>query len=277
MSSTLGFWKGIVTTKLGDTGDAINQWYARHDPATASRVEIDQLGERANQLAHRIAEIQGDVEHDRHAVEGLTLKLTRDKQAAGVLGGRLKEMQTTAAGEGANATQATLQVTQLTAQLTAVLAEIEQLGGDDGSGTKSGQLLVAQQTLDTDRANLDQFREGHRRAINDWTTAEARLKQARASMEQAQQQQRAAQERAQQSARDSGLLHGSDSGHVALDAMTAAADKARVEAQAATIQADALRNARGDNVSDIVNDALTDPTTDKSSAALDRLARLTGG
>ena len=154
---------------------------AQFDPETASAAEIAQLGDRANALAHRIAEIQGKLEHDQHAVETLSLKLTRDKQAAQILGGRLKAAQT---AEPIDAGM----VTQLTAQLTPILSEIETLGGEDGTGNKDGQLFDAKQTMQADTDDMAQFRGAHTKAINDWTTARSRLDHARSDMERAAQQ-----------------------------------------------------------------------------------------
>jgi chromosome segregation ATPase len=268
MAGTLSFFKQIGISKLGGIGDSMVAWYAEHDPETASAADIADLGTRAEQLAHRIAEIQGKLEHDQHNVEGLTLTLDRDKRAAVVLGHRLK-----AAQEAGNTTL----VTQITSQITPVLAQIEQIAGEDGTGATAGQLFEANATLATDNDDLAQFREAHTRAINDWTSAKGRLDHARNDMEHAAQQQRDAQDRAKQAERDAGLLGGSRPGHTALDAMDKRAAEMRVNANAATIQANALRHVGGGDVADVVTAALAEAQPDKSSAALDRLARLTGG
>jgi hypothetical protein len=268
MSSTLSFFRTVGITKLGNIGDSMVSWYAQHDPETASAADIAELGQRAEALAHRIAEIQGQSEHDQHTVDALNLKLSNDKRAATVLGERL-----TAAQTAGNA----VIVTQITAQITPVLAEIEQLAGEDGTGTTSGQLFDAQQSLNTDSEDLAQFREAHTRAVNDWTGAQARLQHARSNMEHAQHEQQIAQQRAAQAERDAGLLgHGSAPGHTALDAMEKQAEKLRTDARAATIQADALRHQGGGDVADIVAATLATQPTDKGNDALAKLARLTG-
>jgi chromosome segregation ATPase len=266
--STLSFFKQIGISKLGNLGDGMVAWYAEHDPETASAADIADLGKRAEQLAHRLAEIQGKLEHDQHVVEGLTLTLDRDRRAAVVLGGRLQAA--TAAGN-------TTLVTQITSQMDPVLTQIEEIAGEDGTGTTAGQLFEANATLATDNDDLAQFREAHTRAVNDWTTARSRLEHARSAMEHAAQQQHDAQERAQQAERDAGLLGSSRPGHTALDAMDKRAAAMRVNAQAATIQANALRHVGGGDVADVVAAALAEAPADKSTAALDRLARLTGG
>lgn len=269
--STLDFIRQVGVTKLGNIGDSLVAWYAQHDPETATAADIAQLGERANALAHRIAEIQGKLDRDRQTVQQLSDKLDRDKRAAQVVGGRLKTAQSARDGE-----PDTVLVTQLTSQLTPILTEIEQLGGDDGTGAKSGRLFDAQQVLQADAADMAQFKEAHTRAINDWTTARSRLDRARADMEHATQAKQDAQARAAQAQRDAGLLHSPAAGGIALAAMERRAEEARTAARAAQIQATGLREAAGADVDDIVSKALADDKP-KSTDALDRLARLTGG
>jgi len=270
MSGTLDFFRKAGLAKLGDIGDNLTSWYAQFDPETASAAEIAQLGDRANALAHRIAEIQGKLEHDQHAVETLNSKLTRDKQAAQILGGRLKAAQTAESVDSA-------MVTQLTAQITPILTEIETLGGEDGTGNKDGGLFDAKQTMQADTDDMAQFRAAHTKAINDWTTARSRLDHARSDMERAAQQKQDAMARQAQAQRDAGLLHSAAAGGIALTAMDRRAEQLRTEARAATIQADGLRHAGGADTASIVDSVLTEAPPDKSSAALDRLARLTGG
>lgn len=266
--AVLSFFTTAGITTLGNIGDSMVAWYAQHDPETAGEVDIADLGQRANALAHRIAEIQGRLEHDQHTVSGLTDKLTRDKQAAGIVGARLK---------AAKAANDAVQVTQFAAQLKPVLDEIADLGGDDGNGTGSGQLFEAQQTLAADTADLAQFREAHAKAMSDWTTARQRLDRAKTTMQHAELQKHDAESRAAEAARDAGLLHGSRPGHTALDAMEQKAATMRIDATAATIQADALRHTGGADVADIVNSALAGEHPDHGNDQLDRLAKLTGG
>lgn len=265
--SILSFGTNIVP-KVGNAGDAMMAWYAKHDPETASQADIAELGQRAEELAHRIAEIEGEYEHDKHNVEGLHAKLDRDLQAAQVI-------ESTA--DPSNLTAST-RVTTLTSQLNAVLSEIETLGGEDGSGSATGRLFDAKTTLSAAEIDLAQFREAHTRAVDDWTNAEARLRKARSDMEHASQQEQYARERAAQAQRDAGLLHGSTTGHVALDAMEKVAETARQAARTANIQAEALRRTQGADVSSIVNETLagTQTPNDKTESVLDRLSRLKG-
>ena len=239
----------------------------RHDPETASEADIAELGQRAEALAHRIAEIQGKLESDQHTVNHLTEQLDRDQRAAGIVGGKLK-----AAQEAGNQ----LLATQITGQITPILNEIEQIAGEDGTGNTSGRLFDAKQTLAVDTADLGQFREAHTHAINDWTSARERLSRARSEMEHAGEQKRYAEERQQQAQRDAGLLHGAQAGRTALDAMERRAAQLKTDARAATIQADSLRQTSGGDVASIVNEALGEQAN-KTDTALGRLARLTAG
>jgi len=266
--TALSFFKEVGVAKLGNIGDSLISWYAQHDPETASAADIAELGQRAEALAHRIAEIQVKLDHDQNAVMELTEKLDRDQKAAVIIGNRLK------AAQDANNQ---LVVTQLTGQITPILNEIEQIAGDDGSSNTSGRLFDAKQTLAVDTADLNQFREAHTAAINDWTGARERLARARSAMEHAEQQKHDAELRQQQAERDAGLLHRAAAGQTALSAMEKRAEQMRTDARAAAIQAEGLRHVGGSDVASIVNEALAGDQSNKTDSALGRLARLTGG
>jgi hypothetical protein len=267
--STIDFFKKVGIAKLGNVGDSIVGWYAEHDPATASAADIASLGERAEALAHRIAEVQGAVENDQRIVNQLVEKLDRDKRAAVALGNRLQSA--TAAGDA-------VQVTALTAQINPVLAEIEKLAGEDGTGNTSGSIHDARVRLQTETNDLVQFHEAHTKAIDDWTGAETRLQAARAAMEHAARELDDAKRGREQAERDAGLLRGASSGSIALGAMEKRAQQLKIEANAARIQSNGLRQQGGASVDDIVNKALAGdaPAANSGTATLDRLARLTG-
>jgi hypothetical protein len=160
----------------------------------------------------------------------------------------------------------------LNTKLTTVLNEIDQIGGEDGTGVSAGSLFEAKQHYLESSNDLTEWRQTHQHAVEQMTGARERLRTARADMERAAAEQQRAEERRRQAERDAGLKQGLDTTNLAMSAMEKAASDARTAAHAAAIQADALRQTTSASTEDIVAEALAGQKPKVS--ALDRLAKL---
>lgn len=257
--STTSFLAHMGIAKMGKIGDAIVTSLVKFDPETASAAQIAEMDVNCNQLAARVAQAETQVETDQRVIEQLTTALARSTKAATILGERMQAAQDSSVVEAFNS------------KLTSVLNEIEQIGGEDGSGTSSGSLFDAKQHLTESTSDLAEWRDTHHGAVAQLTTARDRLRKAHSEMEHAAQEQQRAEERRRQAERDAGLRDGLDSANVALSAMEQAALNAKKAARAAALQTEALRQSSGKTADDIVNEALA---TEKPMSALDRLAKL---
>lgn len=260
MSKT-SFLAQLGIAQMGKIGDTIMTSLVKFDPETASAAEVVEMGINCNQLAARVAQTETQVEKDQGVVKQLQATLDRNRQAAAILGERL---QAAPVGAGADS---------LNAKLTTVLNEIEQIGGEDGDGSKAGSLFEAQQHVVESSADLTDWRATHQHAVEQMTGAKDRLRRAHADMERATAEQQRAEERRRQAECDAGLKHGLDTSNIALSAMEQAASNARMAAHAAAIQTDALRQTTSNSTEDIVAEALAGQKPTMS--ALDRLAKLT--
>lgn len=263
MSKT-SFLAQMGIAKMGKIGDAIISSLVQFDPETASAAQITEMDINCNQLAARVAQAETAAETDQRNVEQLRALLERGKKAASLLGDRLRDAETR--GDAAS-------VANLNSKLTAVLNEVEQVGGEDGSGASSGNLFDAQQRLTESQSDLVEWRETHANAVTQLTNARDRLRRAHADMEHAVQEQQRAEERRKQAERDAGLRQGLDTTNVALSAMEQAAADAKKAARAASIQTEALRQTSNKTAEDIVKEALAE---EPKPNPLDRLAKLTG-
>ena len=260
MSKT-SFLAQLGIAKMGKIGDTIVTSLVKFDPETASAAEIVEMDINCNQLAARVAQAETQVEAAQRAIEQLQTTLDRNKQAAVILGDHLQ-----AAPQGGTAADS------LNTKLTTVLNEIEQIGGEDGTGMSAGGLFDAKQRYVESSNDLTEWRETHKHAVEQMTGARERLRKAHADMERAAAEQQRAEERKRQAERDAGLKQGLDTTNVALSAMEQAADAARTAAHAASIQTDALRQTSSKSAEDIVAEALAGQTP--KASALDRLAKL---
>lgn len=266
--SAFEFLGKMGIARIGKLGDSITSALVQFDPETASQVEIDNMTQHSREIAGRIAEAEPKEEHDHQRVTELTIKLNRTKQAAQVLGGQLQ-----AAQEAGNAALATT----VTASLTALLGQIEELGGEEGDGSKAGTLFDAIQDHVQSEADLHEWQQVHAGTIAALTTARSRLDKAKRDMLHASEQEQRAHERQAQIERDAGLKSGLNTGNIALSAMQQAAEESKKRARAAMLNADALKQASSTSTSadDIVAQTLAAQAPSPVSA-LDRLAKLTG-
>lgn len=258
MSKT-SFLAQFGIAQMGKIGDSIMTSLVKFDPETASAAQVAEMDINCNQLAARVAQAETQVEADQRTIDQLQMTLDRNKQAATILGDHLQAAQGTAADS-------------LNTKLTTVLNEVEQIGGEDGSGMTAGSLFEAKQHLAESSSDLVEWRATHQHAVDQMTGAKDRLRKAHADMERATAEQQRAEERRRQAERDAGLKHGLDTTNLAMSAMEKAASDARTAAHAAAIQTDALRQTSGKSAEDIVAEALADQKPKVS--ALDRLARL---
>lgn len=251
--------------RLGKLGDNITTALVKFDPETASQVEIDNMAQHSRELANRVAEAESKEEEDHKKVTLLNAQLTRTAQAAQILGQQLQAAQTTGNQ---------VVVASLTGQLTPLLSQLEQIGGDEGDGSKSGTLFDANQDHVASEADLHEWQQVHAGTVAALTTARSRLERAKSDMQHASQQEARAREKQAQVERDAGLKRGLDTGSVALSAMQQAAEESKKRARAATINTEALKASTSTSADDIVAQTLAAQASPVS--ALDRLAKLTG-
>ena len=265
--SKASFLAQMGIAKMGKIGDAITTALVRFDPETASAAQIAEMDDHANELASRVAQAETQVETDQRQVMQKQDALDRNQQAATILGTRLQA--------ASDANDVAL-VESLTNKLTPVLNEIEHLGGEDGSGETAGDLFDAKATLQQSLADLFEWQETHRGAVEQLASARDRLRKAHTDMERSAEAQRRSEARRQQAERDAGLRQGLDTTNIALSAMEQAAIEAKQKARAATIQTDVLRHTGSASADDIVAETLASQKP-KPASVLDRLAKLKQG
>lgn len=259
--STTSFLTQLGIAKMGKIGDAIVSALVQFDPETASAAQIAEMDANCNHIAARVAKAEAQVESDKATIEQLETALSRNTQAAKILGERLQAAQTS--GDD---------VTSLNNKLSTLLDKIEQIAGEDGTGQSAGTLFDAKQHLAESTVDLSEWRETHQRGVAQLTTARERLSKAHSAMEHAVEEKQRAEERRRQAERDAGLKSGLDTGNIALSAMEQAAQDAKRAARAATIQTDALRQSGSNSAEDIAAETLADQKP--KASALDRLAKL---
>jgi hypothetical protein len=250
--------------RLGRLGDTITQAIVSFDPATASQVQIDQMGAHCQELGGRVAEAEVADEKAHKVVLGLQATLSKTKEAAKIIGDRLKALP-----EGNPSAE------QLNTQLNTLMDQIEAIAGPEMDGSTAGTLFEANQDFVQAEADWHEWQTVHAGAVESWTTARKRLEQAAHDMEHAQVAEAREHEKQAQAERDAGLKTGMDTQNIALDAMTRAAEQAQARARAATITTQAIKASTGQSAGsadDIVKQTLA--TAAPKTSALDRLARL---
>ena len=153
---------------------------------------------------------------------------------------------------------------------------MKEIGGDTApyDGSIAGTLFDATTDLSKAQADLAEWQNVHQQAVQQLTTAQATLKHAKDDMERAQRDADRAKERQRQAEEDANLRGGLNQGAgVAINAMAATAAKARESARAATLQADALRAAKGGDADAIVAETLAS-TKPSPKSVLDDLNSL---
>lgn len=260
MSKT-SFLAQMGITKMGQIGDAITSAIIQFDPETASAAQIAEYRHHCDDIAHRVAQAETEVNTANSKVNDLQPKLGRDREAAKAL----------RASIGAATDQA--RITTLTSQATTIITQMKEIGGDDMTGESAGTLFDARTDLTQAQSDLAEWTSVHQQTVAQLTTAESAMKHAKEDMERAQREADRARERQRQAEQDAHLRSGLGQGTgVAVDAMTAQAAKMRENARAATLQADALHAAKGGDADAIV--AATLAAAKPASSVLDDLNKL---
>jgi chromosome segregation ATPase len=269
MSDALGFLAKFTGKKFGNAANGLAVWLASKDPATATEVDIDNLRENFEAFGKEVAEYEPREEETHRIMASLQEQLGRAKQAGSLLGGQLRT-----ATEGGN----TSSIDSLTHQLTPVLAKIEEIGGDEGDGSKSGTLfdaIVDHQQAEDDLHQVQALHAGAAKALTESRAAAERKKSelARVQRDEARQAERLdhAEHLAQLSSRGPGV------GSAAFSAIDASIAASKARSRASQVNADALTRVQTTNATadDIIAQTLAGAPPSPTSA-LDRLAKLTG-
>lgn len=257
--STASFLAQMGIAKMGHIGDAITSAIVNFDPATASQAQIAEFRQHSNEIAARVAKAETEASNAANSVAALKAKLERDRTAAKALKAQL---------QGLSEEQAAASPTMT--GLRTIIAQMKEIGGDnmDGSGGTLGDAISDSEHA---KADLIEWRGVHDQAVAQLTQAQAQLKHATDDMARAERERTKAAERQHAAEADAHLRAGVGNG-IALDAMTQRANKLREDARAATIQADALRSAKGGDADAIVAAALASAAPKPSIMAdLDKL------
>ncbi|WP_426399658.1 hypothetical protein ACN9M1_25565 [Ralstonia sp. R-29] len=247
-------WKltaALISKHVGVIGDRIATAIASFDPETATQVDRDNLQDKLREVALKLSDAKHKNDAAQKAASELETSIANDKKAAEILIGKFEAKQID---------EATL--TEFASNLE---ADQGRLPGVKQDAADAQQLVdTLQEILDTVEKNLNEFDAKARAAIRD-------LEQARADQERAELRQQHQAELNQLRAGAGGTSSG-------LAALNRAADKARVEADAAQTVADigqkpldratAVEEARR-----IANGAL--PASGESAA--ERLRRIAAG
>ena len=207
-------WKltaALITKHVGVIGDRIATAIASFDPETATQVDRDNLQDKLREVALKLADAKrkNDVAHK--AASELEASIANDKKAAEILIGKFEAKQID---------EATLN--EFASSLEADQARLPGVKQDAGDAQQLVDTL--QEILDAVEKNLNDFDAKARAAIRN-------LEQARADQERADLRQQHQAELNQLRAGTGGTSSG-------LAALNRAADKARVEADAAQTLAD---------------------------------------
>lgn len=240
--STASFLGQMGIAKMGKIGDAITGAIINFDPETASQAQIAEFRSHSNEIAARVAKAETEANNAGNTVAQLTAKLERDRTAARAL----KAQMESTTDEVAKASILT--------SLKTIVAQMKEIGGDEMDG-KGGTLAEAASDAEHAKADLVEWQGVHQQSVAQLTQAETQLKHAAADMERAARDKAKALERQRQIEADANLRTGAGNG-IALDVFARKANKMREDARAATIQADAIKSAKGGDADSIVAAAL---------------------
>jgi hypothetical protein len=269
MTGVLSFITSMGIAKAGGIGQSIASALARFDPDTASQVDIDAMNAEFQKLGGLVAKAETDEARTHQAVTTLEERLARTVKAAGILSGQIDQ---------ATPNNATLAST-LSVQLTTLVSQIEEVGGDPADGTVSGLLFDARQEHALAESDFHELQQLHAGSATALATARQNLTKARADMERAGRQEAAAHEREARAEQLAGIKTGISGTSIALQAMQKQAEESKQRSRAAILNAGALTNVTDTTASadDIVRRTLADPSaTGGGESAQDRLARLLG-
>lgn len=260
MSNT-SFLARMGIAKMGHIGDSITSALINFDPETASKAQIDEYAAKTNEIEHRVAKAEEAVNAANVSVSALQVKLERDRTAAKAL------------RQSMSATTDQAISTKLTIQATAIIAQMKQIGGDEMTGEKSGDLFTARADLAQAQSDLTEWQNVHQQAVQTLTSAQSALKHARDDIDRAQHDKERAELRSQQADADAQLKSGlSSTGGIAIAAMQQNAAKMREDARAAQLHSDALKSASGGDADAIVAETLAGAKP--ASSVLDDLDKL---
>jgi hypothetical protein len=253
--------------EAGKAGHSLAAAIMGLDLNTASQVDVDNLEATFLKYGQEVSHFEPDEERTHQAVTALEARLARAKAGAEIAGTQWKAAQA--------ANNADL-ITSTTTQLNSVLATIEEIGGTEGDGSKSGTLFEAR--IDHKRAedDLHQVQALHNTAADVLTKAKAERARKIAQVQRADRDVAREKDHLQHAREMSGLQAGMQSGSEALSMMDQHIAKAKETARGMQVNADALARASDASASgDSVVDKLL-AGAPPSESPMDRLARLTG-
>jgi len=207
-------WKltaALITKHVGVIGDRIATAIASFDPETATQVDRENLQDRLREVALKLADAKRKNDAVQKVAADLEASIANDKKAANILIGKFEAKQ--------------IDEATLNEFASSLEADKARLPGVKQDAADAQQLVdTLQEILDTVEKNLNEFDAKARAAIRN-------LEQARADQERADLRQ-------QHQAELNQLRTGTGGTSSGLAALNRAADKARVEADAAQTLAD---------------------------------------
>ncbi|ENZ78008.1 MULTISPECIES: hypothetical protein [Ralstonia] len=201
----------LVKKQVGVLGDNLATAIASFDPETATEVDRDRLKENLHQVALKLADAKHKNEAAQKAATDLEASIVTDKKAAETLLAKFEAKQ--------------VDETMLNEFAASLEADKARLPGMQQDAAAAQQLVDSlQEVLGMIEKNLDEFDAKAKAAIR--TLQQAKTDQQRAEAQQHQQQEL------------NQLRAGAGGTSTGLSALARAADKARVEADAAQTIAD---------------------------------------
>lgn len=249
----------LVKKQVGALGDSLATAIASFDPETATQVDRDRLSENLHQVALKLAAAKQKNDAAQQAAKNLETSIANDKKSAETLLTKFEAKQ----GDGATSNQVDeAMLNEFAANLEADTARLPGLQAD----AAAAQHLVdsLQEVLGMIEKNLNEFDAKAKAAIRT-------LDQAKADQQRAETQQQQQQELSQ-------LRAGAGGTSTGLAALSRAADKARVEADAAQTIADiGQKPIDRANLVDEARRIASGATPAATESAADRLRRAAAG
>jgi chromosome segregation ATPase len=247
-------WKltaALITKHVGVVGDRLATAIASFDPETATEVDRDNLKEKLREVALKLADAKHKNDAAQQALRDLEALIASDSKTAEVLIAKH--------GDGSGKVDDAM-LNEFAAALEANQAKLAGVKQDAANAQELVDTL--KEILDTVEKNLNEF--------------DAKAKAAIGALQQAQADQQRAELHQQQQAELNALRSGTGGTSTGLSALNRAADKARVQADAAQTIADIGQ--KPIDRANVVEEArrIAAGTDTSQESAIDRLRRAAG-
>lgn len=246
-------WKlaaALFVKQISAMGDSVAQSLASFDPETATQVDRDNLVAKLREIATKLAEARRKHDAEKKEADDLSAQIARDEAAAAILISKF---------EAGSIDEATL--TEFANNLEDMKAR---LPAEQQDATDAKELVdTLQNIIDTVEKKLADFDTNAKKALR--------------AIEQAKADQERQQLRLQNQEELRAMKAGFGSASTALGALNAKAEKLRIQADSATIQADiGQKPLDRSNAVEEARRIAAGTNTPAAESAADRLRRLTG-